>query len=461
MKIQHHKLLIFVLAASVLLSGVSVDMVTPVLSMIGGDVGGSESQISWVVSGVALVLAIAIPFYGRISDFVEARKLFTIGVLILTIGSLICALAPNLAVLVSGRMIMGAGMASISVVSIVVISRVYPPGQRGAVLGIIAGSIGIGTALGPIFGGIVGQWLGWQSLFWVTFTIGILLVIGAQISMQKIEPLDAEDRSFDMIGGVSLGLAIGLFLYSVTLAETSGFFSVSTITSLSVSLLAFIVLTIRIAKAQRPFIPPVLLKNGMYVRAVFIIFLAMFAYFPILVFIPLLVVEVHHLAPAEAGLLLLPGGATVAILSPIVGHWSDRIKPKYLLSAGLITMVVSTLFMSLFAGASPLWMAVGVFGAGLAYALINSPANNFAVSTLTKEQVGVGMGLFQSALFLGTGVGSALIGAFLSARREAESALNPLYSFEASHYSDLFLAIACVAVVALFITLSLPKHQPD
>lgn len=148
---QNHdsnKLLIVVLALSVLMAAITVDMVTPVLGMIGTDLGGSEAQVSWVVSGVALVLAIAIPFYGRMSDFLEVKKLFTIGILTLTIGSLICALAPNLSILVFGRMVQGAGMASIPVLSVVVVSKIYPPGQRGSVLGVIAGSIGIGTAGG-------------------------------------------------------------------------------------------------------------------------------------------------------------------------------------------------------------------------------------------------------------------------------------------------------------------------
>lgn len=457
---QHGKnvLLIMTLAFSVLLSGVTVDMVTPVLGMIGNDLGASEAQTSWVVGGVALVLAIAIPFYGRISDFVEARKLFTIGIFILTLGNLIAALATDLNMLVFGRMIQGAGMASVSVVSIIVISRVYPPGQRGIVLGIVAGSIGIGTAGGPIFGGLVGQWLGWEALFWITFTLGILIAISAQISMQKINPLESErNKTFDVIGGISLGLTIGFFLLGVTLSENQGLTSYLTMVCLAVSLVALVILIIRIRTASHPFIPPVLLRNRAYVRSVLIIFLSMFAYFPILVFIPLLVVEVNGLSPGQAGMLLLPGGAAVAILSPIIGRLSDRIKHELLLIAGLLCMCGSTFFLSLFAGGSPIMLSIGVLGSGIAYALINSPANNFAVSTLNKELVGVGMGLFQGALFLGTGVGSALMGTFLALRRKGENAINPIYELDAPFYSDVFLALTFITIIALGVTLRISK----
>ncbi|MGM2788454.1 MULTISPECIES: MFS transporter [Bacillales] len=460
---QNHdsnKLLIVVLALSVLMAAITVDMVTPVLGMIGTDLGGSEAQVSWVVSGVALVLAIAIPFYGRMSDFLEVKKLFTIGILTLTIGSLICALAPNLSILVFGRMVQGAGMASIPVLSVVVVSKIYPPGQRGSVLGVIAGSIGIGTAGGPIFGGIIGQWLGWHSLFWIVFCLGLLIAIGAQISMQKMVPTDIEEpKTFDIVGGILLGLTVGLLLLGITLSETYGFGSYPTIVSLTISLCALIALIFRTATAKQPFIPPVLLKNHLYVSSVLIVFFSMFAYFSILVFVPLLVVEVNGLTPGEAGMTLLPGGAAVAILSPMVGKLSDRVNPKILLITGLAVMGISTLFMSVFAGFSPIFFSIGVLGIGVAFALINSPANNITVAALSKEQVGVGMGLFQGALYLGAGTGAALIGALLSARREVGSALNPLYRLSAPHYSDIFLVVTIITAIALVITSTLNQKS--
>ncbi|MGD1419370.1 MFS transporter, partial [Enterococcus faecium] len=139
------------------------------------------------------------------------------------IGSLICIFAPNLIILVLGRMFQGAGMAAIPVLSIVIISKIYPPGQRGRILGIIAGCIGVGTAGGPIFGGVVGQLLGWQSLFWVTFVLGLIIVLGVQISMPNIEsPDNNSHQNFDVLGGLLLGLTVGGFLLGITLSEMYG-----------------------------------------------------------------------------------------------------------------------------------------------------------------------------------------------------------------------------------------------
>ncbi len=158
-------LFIATFALSVLVAAITVDMVNPVLPILIDQFETTKAEVSWVVSGVALMLAFGVPLYGRMSDVVELKKLFLIAVCILALGSLICALARDLIVLVAGRMVQGAGMSAIPVLSIVAVSKVFPPGKRGGVLGIMAGCIGVGTAGGPIFGGMIGQTLGWQSLF--------------------------------------------------------------------------------------------------------------------------------------------------------------------------------------------------------------------------------------------------------------------------------------------------------
>ncbi|WP_375140462.1 MFS transporter [Cohnella herbarum] len=445
--------MIMIFALSVLMAAITVDMVNPVLPLISGHFVASKAQVSWVVSGVALLLAIGVPVYGRLSDFFELKKLFSFAVLILSLGSLICALAPSLPVLVLGRMVQGAGMSAIPVLSIVAISKVLPPGKRGGALGIIAGCIGVGTAGGPILGGAIGQLLGWQSLFWFTFLMSIVIVIGARYALPTIKPAveaAGRHRKIDLTGGTLLGLTVGLLLFGVTQGETVGFASFSSLGSLLGSLLALIGFIRRIVTVDNPFVPPVLFKNRFYVSSVIVAVFSMFAYFSVLVFVPLLVVEVNGLSPGQAGMILLPGGTAVAILSPFVGRISDRLGTKRLIIAGVTVMGISTLFLSTFAsGASPFLVSVGVLGVGIAFALTNSLANNAAISSLKKDQVGVGMGIFQGSLYLGAGAGAGMIGALLSARRDAENSLNPLYMLDAISYSDAFLAATAAVMIAL------------
>ncbi|MFB5677384.1 MFS transporter [Paenibacillus terreus] len=451
------KLLLMVLALSSLLAAITVDMVNPVLGLISQSLDASKAQVSWTVSGIALVLAIGIPLYGRMSDFFALRKVFIIAAAILTLGSLLCALASSLPLLVLGRMVQGAGMSAIPVLSVVAISKVFAEGQRGAALGMVAGCIGIGTAFGPIFGGSVGQIWGWPSLFWITFALSLLILIGSIFALPGIRPSmeEGSERGFDLIGGIMLGLTAGLMLFGVTQGESAGFAAISAWGSLLGSVLALLGFIWRIHTADKPFVPPVLFKNKPYVCSVIIAFFSMFAYFAVLVFVPLLVVEVNGLSPGEAGMILLPGGAAVAICSPWVGRISDRFGPNRLVAAGVGIMGISTLFLSTFAsGASPVLVSVGALGAGIAFAFINSPINNAAVSALPKDQVGAGMGIFQGTLYLGAGAGAGMIGALLHARREVAHSLNPLYSLDAVAYSDAFLAATAAVVIALIAVLA-------
>ncbi|EHB66975.1 MULTISPECIES: MFS transporter [Paenibacillus] len=430
------RLFIATFALSVLVAAITVDMVNPVLPILIDQFETTKAEVSWVVSGVALMLAFGVPLYGRMSDVVELKKLFLIAVCILALGSLICALARDLIVLVVGRMVQGAGMSAIPVLSIVAVSKVFPPGKRGGVLGIMAGCIGVGTAGGPIFGGM----------------------IGSMFALPKLEPLPegAGGRRFDLLGGVLLGLSAGMLLLGVTLGESSGFGSLASLSTFACSLLALAGFIRRITIVDNPFVPPALFANRYYVCSILVSVFSMFAYFAVLVFVPLLVAESNGLTPGEAGLVLLPGGAAVALLSPWIGRISDRVGTKRLILAGVSLMGVSTLFLSTYAaGSPPAIVSVGVLGAGIAFALTNSPANSAAVSSLSKEEVGVGIGIYQGALYLGAGTGAGIIGAVLSSRRTAGDPLNPLYTLSAIPYSDAFLVTSAALIVALIAGLGL------
>lgn len=455
------RLLMMVLSLSVLVGSITADSVNPVLPLISKALEASKSQVSWIVSGIALVLAIGVPIYGRISDFFELRKLYIFAIMILASGSLLCAIAPNLPLLVLGRMVQGAGMSAIPVLSVIAISKVFPQGKRGGALGIIAGSIGVGTAAGPIFGGVVGQYLGWNALFWFTFLLAIMIVIGAYYALPTIKPAESvgSNKNFDFIGGLFLGLTVGLLLFGITQGETSGFSSFSSLTSLIGSVVALVGFIWRIVTAENPFVPPVLFNNKDYVNTVIIAFFSMFAYNAVLVFVPSLVIEVNGLSSGQAGMILLPGSVAVAILSPFVGRLSDRFGDKRLIITGMTLMGLSTLFLSTYAsGASPLLVSVGVLGVGIAFAFTNSPANNAAVSALDADKVGVGMGIFQGALYLGAGTGAGMIGALLSALRDATEPINPLYRLDAISYSDAFLAATGAILIALIAGLGLKKR---
>ena len=451
------RLLIGVLISAVFVSVLNSSMVNVVVPVIGRDYGVSEAQVGWVITGFLLTFAIGIPLYGRAADVFSIRRAFMVGLVAFAAGSLICASAPSLGMLVFGRIVQGAGGAAIPALSSVSVAKILPPGERGTALGLIVSSVGIGAAVGPILGGTVGSLVGWHYLFIGTLILTVALIPAALYVLPDDSPEEA--RGFDLPGGILLGLAAGLFLFGITRGQVSGFGSAGSWGSFAGSALAALGFGWRIRRSAEPFVSPTLFENRAYVAAVVVGYFCMLANVSALVFVPLLVSEVNGLSPGQAGLVLTPGAVALAIISPLAGRWSDRIGVRQLIFAGLVTMLLSILSISTFgAGATPVIASLGMLGVGTGFALANSPNINAAASSLRPEEVGAGLGIFNGAFFLGGATGPALIGAFLAARKEAEAgALNPLYALDAAAYSDAFLVLSLALLISLVATLGLRR----
>jgi DHA2 family metal-tetracycline-proton antiporter-like MFS transporter len=452
------RLFLLVVASAVFTSVLTGSMVNVVIPAIRAEFAASPAQIGWVITGFALAYAVSVPLYGRVSDLFGVRRVFTFGVLGFALGGFICALAPNLPVLILGRVVQAAGGAAVPALATVAVARVIPDGQRGSALGLVASSVGVGAAVGPVVGGIVGELSSWRVLFIGSLALMLLIL---PLAHRVLPNGNTQGGRFDLLGGVLLGLGAGLFLFGITQGQTAGFTGFASWGSFVGAVLATLGFVWRINTAPEPFVPPALFANRAYVTALVVGFFAMFANLASLVLVPLLVVEESGLAPGAAGLVLTPGAIALALLSPMTGRLSDRVGVKVPLVIGLSLMTLAMLLLSSLAGASPVWIALGVLGVSSGFAFIQSPANNAAAGALPPADVGAGLGLFSGAFFLGGGTGTALMGALLAARQEqGAEAVNPLYSLGAAPFSDAFLALALALLIALGAVLGL-KSRPQ
>ena len=451
------RLLLLVLISAVFVAVLNTSMVNVVVPVIGEEFGASEGQVGWVITGYLLVYAVGIPLYGRVSDLFSLRTTFTLGLLVFAIGSLACALAPNLLFLVFGRVVQAAGGAAIPALASASVTRLLPSGDRGAALGLIVSSVGVGAAIGPVVGGFVDSFAGWQALFYGTLILTLFLILGAWFVLPHTTPTG--EHWFDLPGGILLGLAAGLFLFGITQGQVAGFASPTSWGSFVGSALAAAGFAWRITTAAHPFASPELFKNRAFMAAVLIGFFVMLANVSSLVSVPLLISRVNELPSGTAGLVLAPGAIAVALFSPISGRLSDRVGARIPISVGLAIMLLSVLFLStLAAGSPPLVVATGMLGIGTGFAFVNSPTTNAAAAALSPQEVGVGLGIQQGIFFLGGGTGPAVVGAFLAARREGGTqALNPFYALDAAPFSDAFLLLSLALLLAFVAFFGLSK----
>src|ERR687886_1716034 len=137
------RLLLLVLISAVFVAVLNTSMVNIVVPVIGREFGASEGQVGWVITGYLLIFAVGIPLYGRVSDLYSLRRTFSFGLLGLAAGSVVCALAPTLTLLVAGRILQAVGSSAIPALAFATVASVLPPGRRGTALGLLSSSVGI------------------------------------------------------------------------------------------------------------------------------------------------------------------------------------------------------------------------------------------------------------------------------------------------------------------------------
>ena len=459
------RLLLIVVVTAILIMAFNQTFVNVVVPDIRRDYGATQGQVGWVVTGYLLVLAVGIPLYGRIADLYSLRRTFALGLFFLAAGSLVCALAPSLPLLVAGRILQAAGASAIPALGFAAVAKAMPPGRRGTALGLLSSSVGAGAAIGPVVGGFVAGLAGWHVLFYLTLLPAALLIPGALHALpgvasagsRKPAGFMAAVRHFDVPGGLSLALSAGLALFGVTQGQVVGFASpVSWGSFVAAGILAALFVR-RIRWAFDPFVSPHLFRNRAFLAASVTGFFMMFTYVGSLVLVPLLLSEVNGLSAAGIGLVLTPGALVVAVLSPVAGRLSDRFGPRTLVRGGLGVIGLSTLATSAFAaGASSAAVALGVLGLSVGFSMVNSPNINAAAASLSRDESGVGLGIYQMLFVLGGGFGPAVAATFLAARQGAGTgAINPLFTSNSAPFSDALLLLTAATVISFVATFSL------
>lgn len=454
---------------AVFVSVLNNTMVNVAIPPMSQDLGISGAQAGWIVTGYSLVFATAIPIYGRVSDFFSLRRTFSLALVVFAAGSLICALSPTLAALITGRALQAAGAAAIPALAFGSIARIYPAGRRGAAFGLLSSSVGFGAAAGPILGGLGVSVGGWRMLFYATLVLIVILLAGGQYQLpdtNSLAPQGGAVRSLDLPGGLLLAATAGLLLLGITDIQQAGLASSLSWGPILLSVFTGIAFSVRIRRAREPFASPELFGNRTFVAASMAALLAQLAYIGGGLFLsPLLLEGQRGLSALSTGLVLAPAAITVAALSPFAGRLSDRLGPRAVLLAGLAVLLVGVVFVSSYAvGASTYAVALGLVCMGVGYAGITSPAANAASSTLSERTAGVSLGIYQMFFFLGAGTGTAILGAILAARRAAGgTAVNPLYSGTPSAvpFSDTFLVAALAVVLALMAAFSISTKTAD
>ena len=185
----------------------TLSSVNVALPSIGNELKVDAITLNWIATAFLLSSAMFLVPFGRLADIKGRRRIFVLGMVIFTVGSLLSGLAFSAEMLIAFRILQGIGGAMIFATGIAILTSIFPLKERGKILGINVASVYTGLSLGPFFGGILTQNFGWRSVFLVNIPIGIFIVILAALKL-KAEWADARGESFDFIGSVIYSLML-------------------------------------------------------------------------------------------------------------------------------------------------------------------------------------------------------------------------------------------------------------
>ena len=238
--------------------------------------------VQWVVNGYALTLGSAILVGGAAGDRYERRRIFLIGILIFTVASIACVLAPSASTLIGARLVQGIGAALMIPQSLAIITASFPKTVRGRAIGMWAAASAITTALGPPLGGLA---LSWRAAFWINLPIACA-VIWLTLTYVADSRNETETGELDWLGGLLAVLALGALAQGLGLTSASSALSLTALTSFAIATLAFALLAIRENLTSHPLLPSGFLRNREFAVANLLTLLLYGAFSPVLFLLP-------------------------------------------------------------------------------------------------------------------------------------------------------------------------------
>jgi EmrB/QacA subfamily drug resistance transporter len=380
------------------------------------DLGGLE-QLSWVVTAYLLTSTAMTPLWGKISDLYGRRIIFQAAITIFIVGSLLCGLSQDMFQLIVFRAIQGIGGGGLFAIAFAVIGDIIPARERGRYQGYFGAVFGVSSVAGPLLGGFFTDGLGWRWIFYINLPIGIAALIVTSIALKL--PVVRREHSIDYVGATLIvGSVSSLLLYLNWAGEAYGWLGPGPLGLIVLSIVLAAAFLVAERRAAEPIVPLNLFRNRIFSIGNSFGFLAGFAMFGGILYLPLYFQTAMGLSPTRSGLAMLPmifGLLTFSITSGALITKTGRYKIFPI--AGAILIITALLLLSGIEVDTPYWR-IGIFaflfggGLGLTLQTITVAVQN----SVEFRDMGVATSSVQFTRSLGGAIGAATLGAVLNTR---------------------------------------------
>jgi EmrB/QacA subfamily drug resistance transporter len=449
-------LILLICSMSLLIVGLDVTVVNVALPAIHRGLHASFDGLQWTIDAYTLTIASLLMLAGSTADRIGRRKVFKIGLVLFSLGSLACALAPTLQLLIAARVLQAVGGSMLNPVAMSIIRNTFEdPRERAQAIGVWGAVIGVSLALGPVVGGALVDSVGWRSVFIVNVPVGALALLLTALYVPESRAPHA--RRLDPVGQILVIVALSTLTYAIIEGGRVGFTDAGIIALFCVSLASFAFLVFYELRRREPLLEMRFFESIPFSGASAIAVFAFAGQGGFLFLNTLYLQDVRGLSPFDAGLYVLPMAAMTLVFAPlsgrIVGRHGSRVP---LVVAGAALTIAAVMLTRISADTSTAYLLGAYFVFGFGFGLVNPPITNTAVSGMPGSQAGVAAAVASTSRQVGSTLGVAIVGALAGAG--ISGALGTSFA-TATHASWWIIAGLSFTILVLGVVTTSPRAR--
>ena len=421
------------------------------------------STVQWLSTAFLLTMAVVIPATGFLIQRFSTRTLFLSALGLFSFGTLVAGTAPDFTLLLVGRIVQASGTALMLPLLTTTILALVPPERRGAMMGTVSIVISVAPAIGPTISGLIVESLSWRYLFF--FVLPISLAVFLYGAWRLVNVGEARSSSLDLLSVVLSALGFGGIVYGFSSAGAGGWGSPQVVTALAVggvSLSLFVWRQVRLQQQDAPLLDLRAFHYPMFTLSVVLIMIVMMALFASAILLPMYLQNIRGFGSLQTGLLLLPGGALMGVMGPVVGRLFDRYGPQVLATTGAALLTFALWRFTTLAAITPVGVLLALhltFSLGLS--LLFTPILTSGLSPLPSRLYSHGSAIMSTLQQVAGAVGTALLITIMTTRTAANlpQAASPALAQTAGLHAA-FTVAAGIAGTALVLALFLRRVLP-
>jgi EmrB/QacA subfamily drug resistance transporter len=377
----------------------------------------SFSDVQWVIDAYALTLASLLLTAGVLADRYGRKRLFVTGLVIFTLGSLLCGVATDPLMLILSRSAQGVGGAIMFAVSLALLGHTFRGKERGTAFGAWGAVAGIATALGPVLGGLIVTEWSWRGIFLVNVPVGVLAIA---VTLWQVE----ESRSphaprLDWAGfGLLTGGLVSL-VYGLIRASEYSWSDIGVVVCLAIGVAALALFVIVESRIAEPMFDVTLFRSPTFAGASIAAFAMNGSLYAVLLYLVLYLQDVKGYSALDAGLRIAIISGAQFVTATAAGKLSHKVPARWLIGPGLLLTGIGLIIMTGLSGDSS-WthLIPGFIVAGLGGGMVNPPLASTAISVVPPQRAGMASGINTTFRQIGIAAGIAALGSIFTAAME-------------------------------------------